>query len=102
MVVVVPALAQRQDAEHDVVPALVVALVRPRSPQVADRVDAPGHVVDQENAHQAAPQEARSARRASSREATPRTAGIRSPSTTHSGNRSLTTRSVGLLRRSLA
>ena len=56
---VVPALAQRQDAEHDVVAALVVAPVGPQAPQVADRVDAPGDVVDQEDAHQPAPDQPR-------------------------------------------
>src|SRR4051794_23855915 len=55
---VVPPLPQRQDAKHDIVAALVVAPVGPEAPQVAGRVDAPRHVVDQEEPDQAAPDQA--------------------------------------------
>src|ERR1043166_5170243 len=43
---VVEALPHRQDAEDEVVTALVAAPVGPEAPQVADGVDAPGDAVD--------------------------------------------------------
>src|SRR5512135_2164236 len=55
---VVSPLPQGQDPEHGVVPALVAAPVRPQAPEVAGRINAPGHVVDQEDADQPAPDEA--------------------------------------------
>src|SRR4029079_16275858 len=52
---VMPPLPEGKDAEHEVIPALIVAPVRPLAPQVANRVDAPRHVVDEEDAGQPTP-----------------------------------------------
>src|SRR5207245_6777129 len=58
MMVVVPAFAEGQDAEQEVVAAVIAARVRTAAPDVAYGIDAPGNVVDQEDARQAAPDEA--------------------------------------------
>lgn len=58
VVVVVPAFAEAEDAEDEVVGRVVVALERAAAPDVADRVDAPGDVVHHEDTDQAAPEEA--------------------------------------------
>src|SRR5688572_17680022 len=57
VVVVVPPLAETDHAEDGVVAALVVAAEGARAPEVADGVDAPGHVVDEEDAGEPAPDE---------------------------------------------
>ena len=57
MVVVVPAFAQCQDTDYWVVAAVVMAFIGLTSPDVADRVDAPGDVMLKEDPHQAAPEE---------------------------------------------
>ena len=57
MVIVVPAFSKGKHAEHRVVPALVSDRKRPPSPQVTDGVDAPGHVVNQEDPDETAPDE---------------------------------------------
>jgi hypothetical protein len=58
VVVVVPALTHREDAEEHVVATLVTRLVRPRAEDMAHRVDAPRDVLDHEEAREAAPQNA--------------------------------------------
>ncbi len=58
VVVVVPAFAKAKNAEEGVVACHVGALVWPGADDVADAVDAPGDVVDEEHAHDAAPEEA--------------------------------------------
>src|SRR5690242_1744980 len=55
VVVVVPGLAQRRKGEEPVVAALVPAGIRPAPEHVADRVDAPGDVLEERDPHQAAP-----------------------------------------------
>ncbi len=57
VVVVVPGLAERGKGEPEDVRGPVVHLEAARSQEVADRVDAPGHVVDEEDADQAAPEQ---------------------------------------------
>src|SRR4051794_34696243 len=57
MVRVVPALAERDERDGPVVAALVLGLERALAVHVADRVDAPRRVVQQEHAHQAGPDE---------------------------------------------
>jgi hypothetical protein len=55
---VVSALSHCEDAEYEDVSAVVVATVRPRSPSVAGRFDAPGHMMREEEPHQHAPDQA--------------------------------------------
>ncbi len=55
--VVVPRLAERQDRQQRVVARVVVDVEPPVAREVADRVDRPGHVMDEEDAHQAGPDE---------------------------------------------
>src|SRR5829696_7931620 len=57
VVAVVPALAERDHRDEPVVAALVLDRERPAAVHVADRVDAPGRVVEQEHAHEAGPDE---------------------------------------------
>src|SRR3989442_2223782 len=57
MMIVVPSFAQGQHAKQEVVLALIVDPKGLAAPQMTDRVDAPSHVMDQENACQAAPQQ---------------------------------------------
>src|SRR5687767_10469220 len=57
MVVVVPALAQCEHADDEVVLALVLHRIGLAAPEVADGVNAPGHMVHQEDADQSAPEE---------------------------------------------
>ena len=57
VVVVVPALAERDQAQQPDVARLVGALEVPPAPEVADRVDRERHVVQQEDADRAAPEE---------------------------------------------
>ena len=59
VVVVVPGLAERGDREPEHVGRLVVRREAPAAEEVADRVDREGHVVDQEDAHEARPEERR-------------------------------------------
>ena len=63
VVVVVPGLAERGDGEPEHVGRLVLGREAPPAEEVADRVDREGHVVDQEDAHEAGPEEAPRARR---------------------------------------
>jgi hypothetical protein len=56
---VVPPLAHRQDSEHGVIAALVVAPVGPQAPQVAGRIGAPSRMMDEEDANQATPNQPR-------------------------------------------
>ena len=58
VVVVVPGLAERERREPEQVARLVAGLEVPAAEEVAQRVDAVGHVVDDEHAHEAAPQQA--------------------------------------------
>ena len=57
MVVVVPRLAERQRRQPDEVARLVVGVEAPAADEVAQRVDRERHVVQQEDPHQAAPQQ---------------------------------------------
>src|SRR5438552_15175507 len=52
---IVPTLAHGQDAEQDIVSALVIAVVGPETPQMAGRIDAPRHMMNEEHTNQAAP-----------------------------------------------
>src|SRR5438067_139691 len=99
--VVVPALAHGQDAEQEVIAALVVAVVGLFAPQVADGVNAPGHVVHQEDPGQAAPHQAEQGPQPAAFEQPAQTAGISKPRKTHTGNRALAARTGLLWRRSL-
>ena len=56
--VVMPPFAKGEDAEDRIIPAFIRRLIRPRAPDVADRVDAPGDVVQQAGANQSTPQRA--------------------------------------------
>jgi hypothetical protein len=58
MVVVVPGLPQRRQRQPEHVARLVVDVEPPRTEEVAHRVHAPRHVVDEEHAHEPAPQQA--------------------------------------------
>src|SRR6266850_4293390 len=58
VVVVVPAFAEGEDAEDRVVAAFIGGSVGAGSPDVADGVDAPGDVVEQGGADEAAPEDA--------------------------------------------
>src|SRR5215218_2495996 len=72
VVAVVPALAERHHRDEPVVAALVLDGERPAAVHVADRVDAPSRVVQQEHPHEARPHErgeAREQRAARQREA---------------------------------
>src|SRR5262245_51469985 len=57
VVVVVPALAERQERDREVVPALVPGREVARAEPVADGVDRPRRVLEQEHAQDAAPQQ---------------------------------------------
>src|SRR5829696_8240106 len=57
VVAVVPALAERDHRDEPVVAALVLDRERPAAVHVADGVDAPGRVVEQEHAYEAGPDE---------------------------------------------
>lgn len=57
MVGVVPTFTHRQNPEYHVVAAFIFAVERLETPNVANRVDAPGHVVDEQNANQPAPEQ---------------------------------------------
>src|ERR1051325_10610623 len=56
MMVVMPAFAESEDAKDRVIPALIRRLIGPPAPDVADRVDAPGDMVQQAGANQPAPE----------------------------------------------
>ena len=56
-----PAFAEAEDAEQGVVSALVVAAEGTCAPEMADGVDAPGDVVDEEDPDEAAPDESEEA-----------------------------------------
>jgi hypothetical protein len=58
MMVVVPALTKSESAEHEVVSALVARFEGAAAPQVTNRIDAPSHVMNQEDPRQSAPQQA--------------------------------------------
>lgn len=53
MVRIVPALPHGQDAEEDIIPTLIVTVIRLHPPQMTCGIDAPGDVMHQENANQA-------------------------------------------------
>ena len=57
MMVVMPAFAKGEDADKDVVTTLVSTSIRLRTPDVTDRVHAPGDVMDDHDPHQTAPDE---------------------------------------------
>ena len=57
MVIVVPAFAERKHTHKDVIPTLVTTSVRLGTPDVTDRVHAPGDVMDDHDPHQTAPDE---------------------------------------------
>src|SRR5712691_11548932 len=57
VVVVMPALAETQQTHDPLVVALIVGLELALAKGVTDRIDAPGDVMSQENAHQSAPQQ---------------------------------------------
>ena len=58
MVIVVPAFPEGKETTDQVVSALVTGLKRMSTPDVADRVHTPGHVVFNENPNQSTPDEA--------------------------------------------
>src|SRR6187401_1772306 len=58
VVVVVPALAEGEEGDDGVVAAVVAGAEGTRAPEVAHGVHAPGDVVHEEDADQAAPEEA--------------------------------------------
>jgi hypothetical protein len=58
VMVVVPPFTEAEDAEEEIVSAVIVAGKRPCAPDVADGIDAPGHMMNQENAGESAPEEA--------------------------------------------
>ena len=58
VVVVVPALAEGRDREPEDVGRVILDVEAALAEEVADRVDRPGHVVLEEDAHEAAPDEA--------------------------------------------
>ena len=58
MMVVVPAFAEGEHTEDDVIAAFILAAKGSATPQMANRVDAPCDVMHQENASQSSPQEA--------------------------------------------
>lgn len=55
--IVMPSFAHSQHANNGVIAAFIVADIRPRAPQVTNRVHAPGDMVSQEDSHQTAPNE---------------------------------------------
>ena len=55
--VVMPGLSEREHGEPADVRRLVLDVKAPASEEVADRVDRPGDVMDEEDPHQAAPDE---------------------------------------------
>ena len=55
MVAVMPSLSKPKQAKKNIVPALISASEWPEPPQVACRVDAPGHVVDEKDASEPPP-----------------------------------------------
>ena len=57
MVRVVPAFPQPKDAKEGVVATLVVAVKGLTTPNVADRVDAPSNVMNEQNSNESAPDE---------------------------------------------
>src|SRR5712692_8232198 len=57
VVVIMPALAETQQAHDPLVVALIVGLKLALAKGVTDRIDAPCDVMSQENAHQPAPQQ---------------------------------------------
>src|SRR5690349_8318214 len=57
VVIVVPALAKRQQADDPLIAAAVRRLEFSLTKRVTDRVDAPGDVMRQEHAHQATPEQ---------------------------------------------
>jgi hypothetical protein len=68
VVVVVPRLAERGEGEPEHVGRLVLGGEAPAAEEVADRVDREGHVVDEEDAHQAGPEERRQPARETARD----------------------------------
>ena len=78
-------------ASQNTLRRLVVGREAPAAEEVADRVDRPGHVVQQEDAHQARPTAARSARRAAAAQgAAQRRTGRAAASTTTAKGRWIT------------
>jgi len=57
MMVVMPPLAEPEDPKDEIVSAIVAGPKRLAPPQMTDRVNAPGHMMDQEYPRQAAPQQ---------------------------------------------
>src|SRR5438132_1005202 len=72
MVVVMPAFAKSKDAEQEIIPALVEGREGPATPNVADRIDAPGYMMNQEDPDQAAPEQAEDGAQPGSREHEPK------------------------------
>ena len=58
MMIVMPALTKGEQTDHPFVAALIVRLERASSEGVTHRIDAPGHMVCQEDTHQTTPEEA--------------------------------------------
>ena len=59
MMVVMPTLAESKYAKQEIVSALVASPEWLTAPKMTDRVDAPGHMMNQEYARQTTPQQAR-------------------------------------------
>ena len=55
--IIMPTFAQRQQSDDYVISALIVALKRLASPKMAGGIDAPGDVVNEEDAENPAPHE---------------------------------------------
>ena len=54
---IMPAFAHPKNAEQRIVPALIIAVIGLRAPNVADRIDAPCNMVNEKDPHQPAPNE---------------------------------------------
>ena len=59
MMRVVPAVAHPKDAEQGIVSALIRAVIRLRTPYMADGVDAPSNMVNEKDSNQSTPDESR-------------------------------------------
>lgn len=57
MVVVVPSFTQRQDTDNRIVAAVIMAFIGLAAPDMADRVDAPGDMMLEEDPDETTPEE---------------------------------------------
>ena len=59
MMRIMPAFPHAKDAEQGIVPALIIAVIRLRTQNVTDCVNAPSNMVNEKDPHQTAPYESR-------------------------------------------